>query len=105
MRDLRHSMTLRRKNCLGTQPFSGRLAAGAAGPTAGAVEQSGRGGWGTHRGLFGFTQLLRSPGVRVDGELLYGALGKSRGVRSYCLHIYSSATSENMIVFVIEKNQ
>lgn len=103
MRDFRDSMTLGVKNCLGTQPFSGRLAARAAGPAAGWL--GSRGGWGTHPGLFGFTQLLRSPGVTVDGELLYGALGKSRGVRSHCSHIYSSATSENMIVFVVEKNQ
>lgn len=60
---------------------------------------------GAHRGFFGFTSLLRSPGVGVDGELLYGALGKSREVRSHRLHVYSTTISGNMIVFVTEKNQ
>lgn len=71
--------------------------------------QCGGRGWDgdmeTHRGFFGFALLLRGPGVRVDGELLYGALGKSRGVRSHCLHIYSTPTSENMTVFIMEQNQ
>lgn len=60
---------------------------------------------GAYRGFLDFTALLRSPGVGVDGELLYGALGKSRGVKSHSLHVYSTTIRGNMIVFVTEKNQ
>lgn len=95
-------MTLGMKNCLRPLPFSGRLAAGAMGAHCG---DSLRGVWRTHRGFFSVTHLLRSPGVRVDGELLYGALGKSRRVRSFCLHIYSTTTRGNWPVFVTEKTQ
>lgn len=82
MRDFRDSMTLEMKNFLGAS-FSGR-----------------RGEVGAHRGFFSFTQLLGSPGVTVDGKLLYRPLGKSRGVRG---HVYSTSSRGKHDIFVTEK--
>lgn len=81
-RDFRDSMTLGKRNCLGVQPsqVNWRLGVGA-----------GTGEMGAHRGFFSFTHLLRGPGVRVDGELLYGALGKS--TRSEATACTSKTTS------------
>lgn len=69
------------------------LAAGASGPTVGAIGRSG----GTHRGFFSFAHLLGSPGVRVDDELLYGTLEESRGVRG---HVYSTSPTGTQTVFI-----
>lgn len=81
MRDFRDFMTLEMKNFLGAS-FSGRPEVGA------------------HRGFFSFTQLLGSPGVTVDGKLLYRPLGKSRGVRG---HVYSTSSRGKHDIFVTEK--
>ena len=102
MSDFRGSMTLGIKNCLAPSP-SGQ-STGCWGYRA-HRQGGGLAEMGAHRGFFSFTQLLRSPGVRVDSELLYGALGKSRGVRSHHLHVYSTTTSGKHDCFCSRDNR